>query len=561
MIKLEHINEKSFNDFSVNDPNLVKQINVIFGRNGSGKTALSSYLKSIYPNELKVFDTDYVDRNLKASNTVKGTNLIIGSEQIDLSSLVEQTKEILTNLDSSKNDIQQEIFGEKKTLNQLMKKIMKNVTKNFKTSKNINQKPNATQNPTKAIELWKEEVSKHSSDTQNFTSSEDIENILSETRTQIGYLNPILLDFDDSRRRGLIMKMKDVVLKPKSDITNIIISWLQQGLSLHNLDAKPESLPEEMKCLFCGNSFKTESTVESIELKINSDYAKLISAIQRLRDQLNDAIKSIDDLGEVITNNYKETALSEVQQLLSQLNYKEHHTDSSINLEANLFEHLDELNKQIGKQKEKLKQEEKLLIQKQLNIEAMAKYRIGLEISENESIKEHVNKLRSLERAFEDQVYAQSLSNKYLLDLNNRANNLEGFKEMMNHTLYSLGLGFKLEFSSSDQNSFDIQLTGNSQADIQVHSLSEGEIRLIAFIKFYLGLFSKYTDGENDRKLKREFDSTVKLIILDDPITSIDSNNRYFMTTLINRLLGEAVKSKIDVVILTHSIYDFHNFA
>ncbi|WCT58649.1 ATP-binding protein [Limosilactobacillus vaginalis] len=54
----------------------------------------------------------------------------------------------------------------------------------------------------------------------------------------------------------------------------------------------------------------------------------------------------------------------------------------------------------------------------------------------------------------------------------------------------------------------------------------------------------------------------IDTIIFDDPITSIDANNRIFILDLINRLIDNYVdKSDIGILIFTHSDYDFHNFA
>lgn len=89
MIKLNNITEKSFNNYSFNKEDAIKQINIFFGSNGSGKSALSKHLQKEYDkNEIKVFNTDYVDKNLKTANNIKGENLIIGSEQIGLSNKI-----------------------------------------------------------------------------------------------------------------------------------------------------------------------------------------------------------------------------------------------------------------------------------------------------------------------------------------------------------------------------------------------------------------------------------------------------------------------------------------
>ena len=147
VINLKHINEKSFNNFSISNSSYVKDINVIFGNNGSGKTALSNFLQSQQQKEVRVFDTDYVDTNIKSRDTVEGTNLIIGAEQLDLTSTSTRVEEIISNLDKNSNELKQSISHEKQTLNSQMKSVIDSVKADFKTTKKINQKPNAFTDP------------------------------------------------------------------------------------------------------------------------------------------------------------------------------------------------------------------------------------------------------------------------------------------------------------------------------------------------------------------------------------------------------------------------------
>lgn len=560
VINLKHINEKSFNNFSISNSSYVKDINVIFGNNGSGKTALSNFLQSQQQKEVRVFDTDYVDTNIKSRDTVEGTNLIIGAEQLDLTSTSTRVEEIISNLDKNSNELKQSISHEKQTLNSQMKSVIDSVKADFKTTKKINQKPNAFTDPIKAIELWKAESVESDKNESKYNSSDAIDKELTSTRAQIKLMVPILLEFDIDRRTALITSLKNVILVPESSTTETVISWLKRGLELHNLDEESALFPEELECIFCGNDFTPVETVNTINKRINSEHARLIVSIQRLREKLKNAQQIVENLGTIIPQDVIKDALNGIQTISKLLIKKEENSDKSFELSMDVFISIDKYNKQINEKLKFLKTKETKLIQDQLTIENLAKQRIGQIISQDGKIAEHTELLRNLERQLKDQIYAQKLNNIFLQELKNKTNHLQGFMEMVNQTLYSLGMGFKLVYSRIDKHSFDVQLIESKQEEIEVHSLSEGEIRLIAFIKFYYGLFSKYRNTEEKNNKRREFDSSIGLIILDDPITSIDSNNRYFMITLINRLLSESVHTGIDIVILTHSTYDFHSF-
>lgn len=103
---LVHIKSKSFNDYT--SPATLEKINVFFGRNGSGKSALTHWLESIDPENTKVFDTNYVDSNVKTKSTLHGTNIIVGESQIKRVDLIKQTESIIDNLEN-KSDVQDAI--------------------------------------------------------------------------------------------------------------------------------------------------------------------------------------------------------------------------------------------------------------------------------------------------------------------------------------------------------------------------------------------------------------------------------------------------------------------
>ena len=113
-----------------------------------------------------------------------------------------------------------------------------------------------------------------------------------------------------------------------------------------------------------------------------------------------------------------------------------------------------------------------------------------------------------------------------------------------------VGFGFELRIDAENSNYTVWHNTDNIQ--LSLSQLSEGERRFIAFIHFYYDLFKvpeeKIADG-------------VSTVIIDDPITGLDSDNRFYLTELINGFIKFAIKSKVQVVVLTHSSQDFQNFA
>lgn len=83
MIKeIMNINSKSFNNYSSNDK--FKEINIIFGTNGSGKTSLARWLVENDLSNSRVFNSEYVQKNILTQDSLKGVKLTVGQTAVDI---------------------------------------------------------------------------------------------------------------------------------------------------------------------------------------------------------------------------------------------------------------------------------------------------------------------------------------------------------------------------------------------------------------------------------------------------------------------------------------------
>ena len=82
-------------------------------------------------------------------------------------------------------------------------------------------------------------------------------------------------------------------------------------------------------------------------------------------------------------------------------------------------------------------------------------------------------------------------------------------------------------------------------------------MRLLAFMHFYYSLFLSLSDNDYN------FRPDLKTIIIDDPITSLDADNRYVLTNAINIVIAKLYDGNKDIqlFIFTHSSMDFHDFS
>lgn len=554
MLELKNVNSKSFINYTLDKP--LNKINVFFGQNGSGKSALSSWIKSQDSDHTQVFDTAYVDKNIRQTSTISGTSLTIGKEQIDRKESITQANTIIDNLERA--NTQYEIQAESKQLFSEMDKAIALAKENFETT-NIKQKANAKQDPLNALRLWHDEIGKYKNISSDFSSAADITSAMEKCTRIINRLTPILASWDSSKRAKVISSMGKVVLQPKTAVSNMVIKWLEQGESLHDFSNSEDIATQ--KCLFCGNDFSVGTVRASISERIDSEYAELITELSSYTDELNESLSTLKTLPiDEIPSDKVDSAKESIKSFIQAVHTKLIEPERTIKIDKTAFIDIDFLNKKINNSLQDVEKQRSQYQQELNNLENVTKQYVGKLLEDNPIIARTKSRLELLlaNKRYEDD--SLELTNQYLVQQKSHDNDLSGFKTLMNSILKSLGLDFFIEFNHSIPSTFDVVLN-HDKSRLSIHELSEGEIRLIGFIHFYLSLFSEYRVDDSPENVSTTISAETQSVILDDPITSVDSNNRYFMTSLINSFIQAAVSSHVVIYVFTHSLFDFHNFA
>lgn len=121
--------------------------------------------------------------------------------------------------------------------------------------------------------------------------------------------------------------------------------------------------------------------------------------------------------------------------------------------------------------------------------------------------------------------------------------------EQINGILERSGFtSFKIVESTSLPNGY---MLSRGDGEVHEHSLSEGERTFIAFL-YYFHLLDGRTEGADD--------APRILAVIDDPISSLDSDVLFVVGTLVRHLIARAVSAtdRIEqVLVLTHNVY-FH---
>ncbi|MBS7524832.1 hypothetical protein LGVB_01735 (plasmid) [Lactobacillus gasseri] len=532
-----NISSKSFDNYSSNDK--FKNINIIFGANGSGKTSLARWLVENDLSNSRVFNSEYVQKNILTQDSLKGVKLTVGQTAVDVEKNIMSIKDANENIQNQINEFKRNLNKENDRLLTIMNDTLSKAKNHFDLSKKINQKKHAKDDPVEAFHFWINDIRPNLSIPN---SSKELEQQLEIYRNNIERLELQSLISKD-RFDKFSRAMAKPIPNTSENITNEIVEWISKGLKVHNMASHDEI------CRFCGNKFNGPEIAKKVEEKVNNEHAKYIQALQIMDNDLNSikekiltiktrfdefntesVIKFIDDMREKIVSKVKDTS---VPIPVSDIDFSDF---------SNFY---DELQKKASIYRGKIKDINSQLSQ----IESVAKSWVGNQLQENNEIPKIIEGIQKDKELIEKYTLIIHENNKWISRQESETSDLKTFRDLSNHQFDLLGLNFRLEIMPDDQH-YLVKST-ISDKKLSTKDLSEGECRLLGFLQFYFDLFDKPY---------KSLAPGVDLIILDDPITSLDINNRYYLTELVNKLIKELSSLSSQLFIFTHSSLDFHNF-
>lgn len=532
--KLINISKKSFHNFSF-DENL-HNCNIFFGTNGSGKSSLSNWISENHES-VKRFDTDYVLNNISTVDSLSGIQLLVGADRIGIEEAIENIKKANLNLVQNNQDIDKLIENYKNEVFEFMTYSLSEARELFRMTRQINQKRNAKINPIEALKAWANDII--DADFSKINSSDSIELELTNLRKKKNKIT-----FDTHKKIDDILTdiqsiFTQKIVKPDFQITKDLSGWLREGLHLHS-----DSVDQ---CKFCGNHFDYEKVYEGIQEKIQSQYSLAVESLERNKtilediknellnqpkDIIDDSFKNLNsDLLEII--NSIEEKIENPSLVLAQTSEIEKNYNNVI---VNIQTELNNLNAEILKQETLLSE-----------IENVAKSWVAQKILERypiDVVSERLQQYEKQQRINEEYIE----ENKQWIRQVEPTGNLKPFAELLNHEFRVIGVNIKCHI---DGNKYLLRHGTDSSIIISTRDLSEGERRLLGLLHFYYDLYL-----EPEKSLK----NNIEHIIFDDPITSLDSDHRYYLTELINTIIKKLTSLKAQVFIFTHSSIDFHNF-
>lgn len=570
-----HKTEKPLKPFNV--------LNLIYGWNGSGKTTFGRLLRSLEKKEnhsefleadyivesesngkidsktynhnleIKVFNQDFIKENLDLFDAQTKPIVFISKTKIDEKKLLDKNKIDLIASELELKTIEKNLGISYKKAEDFYKDTAKSI-KDFLLGTiyaTVNYNKNLSANIWKSILSKNETLESYVLTEQELTNQKSYTLIDSE-KAEID-TNTLLITIDIDKVIEIYSEVNSLIttnisakvierLKDNPDVGE----WVSSGLLLHKQHSSEN-------CEFCGQAFP-ENCIENLEAHYNKEYQVHINDITELITKLEQGIRTeIVNENHLLFQNFTERynnslaeintdiklVNSKVQDLINVLASKKSNpfaTLEKVVFENEVFENFNSRLKTvvdvIGEhnttskaysvlaEKAKIKIENHFVSQVAIEKDLKA---IEKEIADNLKLKETVKATSDqLQEAIK--ILADELSNDTLAI------------EEINDNLHKFLGRDDLTLQRMEEGGYQLIRGG-----IVARNLSEGEKTAISLIYF----FSKIK--ENDAEIANQ------IIILDDPISSFDSNHLFNASSFIKK----STQGAKQIFVLTHNFWFF----
>lgn len=555
--QVTNLTKKSFNGYS-GPVEKFKLKNVIFGYNGRGKSSLATGLKEAYLDDtsnhednMRFFNKDYVEDSLSLEDPATGTRRIkgviahfgkgpVGVEKKikELQEKLVDTKPIQAELDTLKIDVRKAvdaIHDRRKGTASITKK-----DKDLDIQKVIEL---YTQDLDKAkkIEADEPKLSKIQGDN---VIGEKIE--LVKTVSFQDYAG--ISDQDIKDAAAVFIKTFTSVNIPPTEV----VDWLNAGLALHE---------DGDDCKFCRNKITLKditSRVEEYNANEKQKATKTLQGLDTKMAELQNIIKtntdkranteSALDEDKKITDSYDNVVAANIviTNARNAIKAKIKNIDDTkltfIDFMDALKQFNDAIKSLVGIKNSQLTK----LEEQNINKDVLVKGAIGLEIVNDKNIRGKLTDITNKDKELTDTTTANGKINGDIQKLKQAESATADFADYISVILANLNIHLKLIVSSDGKN-YVIQHT-QSRTPLEMTDISEGERNLLALLFFYYELF-------NDNA-QQDFKSNIDLIIVDDPISSMDDINKMYILELMKQVL---TLNTPQVFMMTHCWDDFVN--
>lgn len=580
MIKKIHIaNVATINDMTI----FPYQVNYIFGGNGAGKTTISNYLADScnYSNgtierddscDVLVYNKNFVDGNFQDKNAIQGI-FTIGESAVETVAFIEEQE-------AKKREIEVKIKEYAKSLSVLQGKI-DGLVNDFEDNCWLVKKELEVIFPLaltgyrkvkkifadKCLECYKSDFSEY-----DLVELTNIYNQLFQKEVHsYEKLSELVVDIGDEQSK--YSSLKEIEQEPffacslvKSNESNFsqvidklkIFDWVGQGVRLID-DAKicpfcQQKLPQNVLCELENLFDQTyRDSIEQIK-KLLAIYENGLSQIDKYLTRQTEYIQSIPFLDSTELTKRGMGLMSVLDENIIKIKEKLQSPSNSVvlldssGMFVNLFDEISRLNKLIEDNNEAAKnisRSKNTFVTKLWDYISNVKLHSAITQFKKDLNGQNIGmaKIKGYKLSAEQDI---NTCNALISEKRASVVCIDNAISEINSLLTGFGFnGFKIE--KKDDISYKLVRQDGSEVK---ETLSEGEHRFITFLYFY-----QLVKGTLDK------DSTNKdkILVIDDPISSLDSNILFIVSYLVRELIAKCLNGSNvkQVFILTHNIY-FH---
>lgn len=591
-------------DTEVGKHEIFKRVNIIYGRNYSGKTTLSRIFKSIEDNKLnnkyengkfqvtftngqitspetivsenpdyniRVYNTDFVKENLSWLHSEEGTInpfTILGAKNVELDKKVKEIEQLLGTVESEKGLLYNQSVAEQSyfTAKQLTEKSKENLDQKLK------DKAREIKNNTAIFSYTTYQINSIKGDIVNAKKQGALnpQQIVDKQKLLKEEPMPLIERLKEAKPNFEIyyIQTKEILgkrIKPSQPIIDLVNDsllqeWTRQGIEKHK--GKRDT------CGFCGNPID-EKLWEKLDAHFSKESEELRTEIRTKIDNLEQAKTNLDSFIYLSKEHFYSILYSDfdaiyskwittiktysnsIDELISTLEerekdiFNERELNSISDVSESVLDTIKEFNNLIDSHNKKTKTLGKDQVTARQELRYSEVYSFLTQINYDKTLSE-IEIYEVDEQAKKEAL--ESLNCKITeLEENKRAleaqakDESKGAELVNRHLTHFFGHNELKLVAEGESPNILFRIVRN---DEYASNLSEGECSLISFCYF----IAKMED-----ELKDEINSSKLIIYIDDPISSLDSNHIFFMFSLIESVIAKP-KKYCQLFISTHNL-------
>jgi len=578
MIEKIHIkNVATFKDEFISD---LKKVNFIYGSNGSGKTTISNVIQSInehadcgiswngdFPLKVLVYNKAFKEKNFGAEQ-IPGV-FTLGAATKEEIKAIENKKGSLEDLKTNGTQKRKVIEHQQQELETLKSQFREGCWKNVKLKYESSFKDAFIGYMNSKTNFAEKVLSEFNGNTQQLSTLADLteraHTLFSDMSERINPISIPNMDFltiieENSIWKKKILGKADIEIAPLIQRLNLN-DWVNQG--------RQYIIEDSDICPFCQKPTIDAKFKEQIEEYFNETFVNDTNLVRELSDTYISELQTIlNGLFSIIENEKlnKNTKLKTqaIEDLCKSLNLtfttnkeiliaKLKEPSRSFKLESikDLVESIVKLLKQANDEIEKYNE---LIAAQTAKISLIADIWKFIINENTDYIDAFVKKEKGLIKGIEKlQKECEALLSAYqkldneIKEDNKKVTSVQSSVDEINHILMAYGFT-NFTIVPVENNSYQIK---RANGELARDTLSEGEITFITFLYFMQLVRGGVTpETANDNRV----------VVIDDPISSLDSTILFVVSSLIKEEINE-VKQGLgntkQIIILTHNIY-FH---